>query len=71
MLHNEISNLIPYRKDTRVPVNLANHEMSDEHAMEKISIAHDAKEELITSPSPIAENEITLEIHNDSLLAHN
>ena len=68
---NEITKALPCVKDTSIPVNLSNHEMIDDHAMEKISIAHDEKEELITSPSPIAENEITLEIHNDSLLAHN
>ena len=52
-------------KNTAVRCNLAMQELTDEGAMEIISIAHEGKEEPITSPITIAENEIKTDITND------
>ena len=50
-------------KNTAVRGNLARQELTDEGAMEILSIANEGKEEIITSP--IAENEIKTAISND------
>ena len=56
---------IPSGKNQDVRGNLARQELTDEGAMEIISIAHGGKEEPITSPITIAENDIKTGITND------
>ncbi len=52
----------PTGKNTSVPADLGNQALSDDVALERISIGHDAKEKPITIPILIVENEIKLEI---------
>ena len=61
---DEIAIPIPNGKNTALRGNLARHELTDEGAMEIISIANAGKEELIRSTSHIAENDIKPQINN-------
>ncbi len=62
---DEIAIPIANGKNTAFRGNLERQELTDEGAMEIISIAHEGTEELINSPINIVENAIKNEIIND------